>query len=169
MAEVKNYEDLMKKIEDIKKEGKIDLSVDEDLSIAIMNLISLEEHFFFTAEKTGKDEYYKLLETIREMRKEFLGMMIKQYEGEVWCISKHLLATSMRLMEVGTKMQSHGQPDLAKNMFHKSYELFKLFFSLRLNLITIPDIKRENDKKNNPDKAWTKEEIMNQLLDCCKE
>ncbi len=169
MVEVKNYEDLMKKINDIKKEGKIDLSVDEDLSIAIMNLISLEEHFFFTAEKTGKEEYYKLLETIREMRKEFLGMMIKQYEGEVWCISKHLLATSMRLMEVGTKMQSRGQPDLAKNMFHKSYELFKLFFSLRLNLITIPDIKMEITKKNNPAKPWTKEEIMNQLLDCCKE
>lgn len=168
MAEVKGYQDLMKKIEDIKKEGKIDLSVDEDLSIAIMNLISLEEHFFFTAEKTGKDEYYKLLETIREMRKEFLGMMIKQYEGEVWCISKHLLAASMRLMEVGTKMQSHGQPDLAKNMFHKSYELFKLFFSLRFNLITIPDIKREN-RKDDSNTPWTKEEIMDQLLDCCKE
>lgn len=168
MAEVKDYQDLMRKINDIKKDGKLDLSVDEDLSIAIMNLISLEEHFFFTAEKTGKDEYYKLLETIREMRKEFLGMMIKQYEGEVWCISKHLLAVSMRLMEVGTKMQSHGQPDLAKNMFHKSYELFKLFFSLRLNLITIPDIKRES-RKDDPNILWTKEEIMNQLLDCCKE
>ncbi|MBI5071461.1 hypothetical protein HZB93_01005 [Candidatus Falkowbacteria bacterium] len=169
MAEVKDYQDLMKKINDIKKEGKIDLSVDEDLSIAIMNLVSLEEHFFFTAEKTGKEEYYKFLETIREMRKEFLGMMIKQYEGEVWCISKHLLAASMRLMEVGTKMQSHGQPDLSKNMFHKSYELFKLFFSLRLNLIRLPEIKKEDVQKIDLDKPWTKEEILNKLLDCCKE
>lgn len=168
MTEVKDYQNLMKKINDIKKEGKIDLSVDEDLSIAIMNLISLEEHFFFTAEKTGKDEYYKMLEIIREMRKEFLGMMIKKYEGEVWCISKHLLAASMRLMEVGTKLQTRGESDSAKNMFHKSYELFKLFFSLRINSETISSIKRE-EAEFDPAKAWTREEIMEKLLDCCKE
>jgi hypothetical protein len=38
------------------------------------------------------------------MRKELLAKIIKEYEGENWCISKHLLASSMRLMEVGTKM-----------------------------------------------------------------
>ena len=119
--------------------------------------------------KTGKDEYFNLLETIREMRKQLLGMMIKQTEGEVWCISKHLLAASMRLMEVGTKMQSRKQLDSAKDMFKKSYELFSLFFAIRLKLVDLPDIKRENLDENNLDKPWTKDKIMTELLDCCKE
>ncbi|KKR48787.1 MAG: hypothetical protein UT86_C0003G0116 [Candidatus Magasanikbacteria bacterium GW2011_GWC2_40_17] len=164
-----NYDELIKKVNKLKEEGEVDLSVEEDLSIAIMNLISLEEHFFFTAEKTGKDEYFNLLETIREMRKQLLGMMIKQTEGEVWCISKHLLAASMRLMEVGTKMQSRKQLDSAKDMFKKSYELFSLFFAIRLKLVDLPDIKRENLDENNLDKPWTKDKIMTELLDCCKE
>ena len=107
MAKINNYDELIKKVNKLKEDGGIDLSMEEDLSIAVMNLIGLEEHLFFTAEKTGKDEYFDLLETVRETRKQLLGKMIKQTEGEVWCISKHLLAASMRLFEVGTKMQSN--------------------------------------------------------------
>ena len=37
-----------------KVKGKeFDLSKQEDLSIALMNLISLEEHFYFSSMKTG--------------------------------------------------------------------------------------------------------------------
>ncbi|MCX6759905.1 MAG: hypothetical protein NTW46_00995, partial [Candidatus Nealsonbacteria bacterium] len=93
----KEIESLINKVEQSKR-GGLDLSSDEDLSLAIMNLISIEEHFFFTGAKTGKDEYFDLLNTAREMRKELLRKIIKDYEGEVWCISKHLLAASMRLM-----------------------------------------------------------------------
>lgn len=52
---------LLEKVEKLKKEHKLDLSSGEDLSIAIMNLVSLEEHFFFTGAKTGKEKYYDLL------------------------------------------------------------------------------------------------------------
>ena len=167
MTDIKNYEELIKKVNELKA-GGIDLSMEEDLSIAIMNLVSLEEHFFFTAAKTGKDEYYNLLATVREMRKQLLGMMIKQTEGEVWCISKHLLAAAMRLIEVGTKLQGSKQIAEAKDMFKKAYELFSLFFAIRLKLVEIPDLKRENQAVAK-DQPWTKEEIMNRLLDCCKE
>ena len=168
MKKINNYDELIKKVNQMKAKGQVDLSMEEDLSIAIMNLISLEEHFFFTAEKTGKDEYLKLLGVVREMRKELLGKMIQKYEGEVWCISKHLLAASMRLMEVGTKMQFTGKTDEAKDMFKKSYELFNLFFAIRLKMVDISDID-DKDKMDNGDKPWTKEEIMKRLLDCCKE
>ncbi len=77
--------DLIKKVAESKK-GELDLSSDEDLSIAIMNLISIEEHFFFTGAKTGKPEYFDLLDKAREMRKELLKRIIKDYEGEVWCL-----------------------------------------------------------------------------------
>lgn len=168
MPGINNYDELLTKVNALKAGGGVDLSMEEDLSIAIMNLVSLEEHFFFTAAKTGKDEYYKLLETVREMRKQLLGMMIKQTEGEVWCISKHLLAASMRLIEVGTKLQGSKRIDEAKGMFKKAYELFSLFFAIRLKLVQLSDLKRESQAAS-PAQPWTKEEIMNQLLDCCKE
>ncbi|MEK7618509.1 MAG: hypothetical protein AAB410_05190, partial [Patescibacteria group bacterium] len=106
MANIINQEELIKRVNELKASGSFDLSTEEDLSLAIMNLVSLEEHFFFTGEKTGKGEYFDLLNSTREIRKTLLAKMIDQHEGETWCISKHLLAATMRLMEVGTKLQS---------------------------------------------------------------
>ena len=100
---IKNLNEFIQKVDEMKKQEKMDLSSDQDLSIAIMNLVSIEEHFFFTGAKLGKPEYYDMIKDVREMRKELFKKIIKEYEGEVWCISKHLLAASMRLMEVGTK------------------------------------------------------------------
>lgn len=106
MSKEKQMSKLLEKVAKLKKEHKLDLSSGEDLSIAIMNLISLEEHFFFTGAKTNKSKYYDMLQTVREMRKDLLKKIVKDAEGEEWCISKHLLATSMRLIEVGTKYYS---------------------------------------------------------------
>lgn len=145
MEQDKKIEEFVKKINDSKR-GQLDLSSDEDLSIAVMNLISIEEHFFFTAEKTGKDEYFDLLRQTREMRKDLLKKLIKDYEGEVWCISKHLLAASMRLMEVGTKQMGIGNKEEAKDLFGKSYELYSLFWALNLKMINIGEIKNIADE-----------------------
>lgn len=74
-------DDFLKKLDKL-KDNKLDLSSDEDLSIAVMNLISIEEHFYFTAEKTGKSDYFDMLAEIRELRKNLLKQLIKQYEGD---------------------------------------------------------------------------------------
>jgi len=65
----------LKKIEEVKK-GEIDLSRDEDLSIAIMNLISLEEHFYFTAMKTNNKKYLEMLNSVRNLRKENMKKIV---------------------------------------------------------------------------------------------
>jgi len=135
MVDEKKINDFMRKVESVIKEKKLDLSSDEDLSIGIMNLISIEEHLFFTANKTGKDKYYAMLKEVREMRKELLKKIVKDYEGEVWCISKHLLAASMRLMEVGVKQLGKGNVKEAKSLFEKSYNLYSMFWGINLNLI----------------------------------
>lgn len=129
------------------KKGKLDLSSDEDLSIAVMNLISIEEHFFFTGVKTGKSDYYDLLAATREIRKDLLGKLIKEYEGEVWCISKHLLAASMRLMEVGTKQLGQGNKAEAEDLFSKAYDLYSLFWGVNLKLINLDGVKEIADDK----------------------
>jgi hypothetical protein len=55
-----DFNSIVKKVKEAMIEEKVDLSKDEDLSIAVMNLIALEEHFFFSAEKTKKNEYFDL-------------------------------------------------------------------------------------------------------------
>ena len=135
--EKEKFEKLIKKVEVMKKSGSVDLSTEEDLSLAVMNLISLEEHFFFTGEKTGKSEYFDFMDEIRTLRKELLAKMIDKHEGETWCISKHLLATTMRLMEVGTKLYSDGKKEEAKEIFDKSYKTYSLFWAVRLKLLDV--------------------------------
>ena len=113
----------------------MDLSADADLSIGIMNLIALEGHLFFTAEETDKDEYFDLLREVRKMRIELLKKIIKEYEGEVWCISKHLLSASIRLMETGTKLLEEDKIEEAKSLFKKSYRLYQLFWQINSRTI----------------------------------
>jgi hypothetical protein len=129
----------------MKKLNPKDLSSDQDLSIAIMNLISIEEHLVFSGAKTGKTSFYDLINEIREMRKNLLQKIIKAYEGEVWCISKHLLAASMRIMEVGTKQLSMGNTKDAYDLFDKSYELYCLFWGLNMNAINLKDVEWVKD------------------------
>jgi hypothetical protein len=189
----KKIDEFIKKVQ-AGKAGELDLSSDEDLSIAIMNLISIEEHFFFTGAKTGKSEYFDLLNTVREMRKELLKKIIKEYEGEVWCISKHLLSASMRLMEVGTKAQTKGNKEEAENMFKKAYQLYSLFWGINLKLINIGEVKKidasqidKNDDKQNLNKHIAESkpasvesgqdkgllgklgDMVKHVVDCCKE
>ena len=45
-------QEMIEKVDASKKVNPLDLSSDQDLSIALMNLISLEEHFFFSGAKT---------------------------------------------------------------------------------------------------------------------
>jgi len=163
--EQSKFSELLKKIERMKKSGEVDLSMDEDLSIAVMNLISLEEHFFFTGVKTSKDSYLNLLSQVREVRKSLLKKLINKHEGETWCISKHLLGTTMRLIEVGTKLYSDGKKDEAKEIYGKAHEIYSLFWALRLKLIDIAGLKTVAAKEQ----PWALKDIMDKLVDCCDE
>jgi hypothetical protein len=159
------FEALLRRIDSLKEAKAIDLSTEEDLSIAVMNLVSLEEHFFFTGVKTEKPHYFDLLQEVRSLRKELLGKLIDRHEGETWCIAKHLLATTMRLIEVGTKLHSDGKPDEAKAMFERARKTYALFWGLRLKLIDTAGFK----KVAAAEKPWTLQDIVDKLVDCCDE
>jgi tetratricopeptide (TPR) repeat protein len=167
-------EKLIKKVKESKK-SQLDLSADEDLSVALMNLISIEEHFFFTGVKTGKGEYFDLLNRVRDMRKELLKKIVKDYEGEVWCISKHLLAASMRLIEVGTKYLSEGKKEEAQDLFNKAYELWSLFWGINLKIIDIGEVKKIDENQLNihdkeKDSFMEKlKKVIKKAIDCCIE
>lgn len=196
--EKEEFSNIINKIQELKNgKNPLDLSSKEDLAVGIMNLISMEEHFFFTYNKTKDEKYLDLLNQTREIRKNLLKEIVKNPQGEVWCISKHLLATTMRLMEVGTKKLSDGEIDKAKDLFDKSYFFWNLFWGLNLGIINIKDIDNpdENLKQSKPQKEETqtaKDEEINllsddnsqnkklsvfsklgkmieEILDCCKE
>lgn len=165
MITKQQFDALLEKVERMKQSGSVDLSTEEDLSIAIMNLISLEEHFYFTGVKTKKSEYFDLLDEVRNMRKELLAKMMDKNEGETWCISKHLLATTMRLIEVGTKLNSDGKKPEAQEMFARAHKTYSIFWALRLKLIDTSGFKTMAAGE----KPWTFQDIVDKLVDCCDE
>lgn len=143
MKKKMSLEEMVQKMDDAKKVNPLDLSSDQDLSIALMNLVSLEEHFFFSGAKTKKPGFYDLINVVRNMRKELMERIVdkNKHEGaEVWCISKHLLAASMRLYEVGTKALGAGNKKDAYKMFDKAYELYSLFWGLNMNMIDLTGV-----------------------------
>jgi uncharacterized protein YpbB len=182
VATTKKIQSLLDKVEKATAKHKIDLSSGEDLSIGIMNLISIEEHLFFTAQKTGKPQYLELLNEVRLMRTELLKEIIKDYEGEVWCISKHLLAATMRLIEVGTKELKKGDKKKAWYLFEKAYKLYSLFWGINLDIVHIEEVKKnkiedpvidlidEQGKKKGSASVFDKlGSIIKKAVDCCKE
>lgn len=177
---IKNYKNLLDKVEEVTKQKELDLSSGEDLSIGIMNLISIEEHLFYTSQKTKDKKYLDILNEVRVMRTELLKDIIKDYEGEVWCISKHLLSASMRLMEVGTKELKKNNKDKAWELFEKSYKLYSLFWGLNLGIVGGKDTKQtklekinftdETSKTKLSDSVFSKlGNLVQKAIDCCRE
>ena len=172
---IKNLNEFIEKADSMKKKDKMDLSSDQDLTIAIMNLVGIEEHFFFSGAKTGKTEYYDMIKDIREMRKDLLKRVIKEYEGEVWCISKHLLAASYRLMEVGTKQLGMGKKEDAYDLFDKAYNLYSLFWGLNMKLLNVGEIKKIDENAVNKEDEEKKGfmgklgSLVKKAIDCCIE
>lgn len=180
-----DIDQFMNKIKKMEKGEQLDLSSDQDLSIAIMNLISIEEHLFFSYGKTKDSSYLDLLTEVREMRKSALKRIIKDYEGEEWCIGKHLLASSMRFMEVGTKALTKEDQKEAKNMFDKAYQLYSLFWGMNLGLVKTSNLKQVSavdprkitliDEQAKPQKKASVSllaklgEVVKKAVDCCRE
>jgi len=112
------------------EQSRVDLTQNEDLSIAVINLISIEEHLAFSAMKTGKIEYLKVLNAVRKMRVKLMKTLVKNTEAELWCISKHLLSTTMRLMETSTKYLD-SDPQRALELEKNAFDVYRLFWFLQ--------------------------------------
>ena len=158
-------DNFVKTIHEIKEKNKLDLSVWEDLSIGLMNLVSLEEHAFFSYIKTNDKKFLDILENVREMRKELLKLIVKGDDGsEKWCMSKHFLASSMRMFEVGNRMLHEGKKDEADKFYRNSAELYAMFWKLNTDNI---GMKMKVDIKNDERKSIFSS--IKKLLECCKE
>ena len=154
-------ENFIKKINEVKEKNELDISIMEDLSIGLMNLISLEEHCFFSYAKTNDEKFLKMLDIVRELRKKLMLLIVKKDdERERWCMSKHFLGASMRLYEIGNRLFHEGKEKEAKDIYNDAAELYRLFFELNFGL---GNIKIKNNEKKGIFSS------MKKLLECCNE
>ena len=125
------------------------------------------EHFLFSFVKTSDEKFLEYLEETREMRKRLLGKIVKKDDdSEKWCISKHLLGTSMRMIEVGTKYLHDGKKKESKELFYDAFNLYSLFWAVNGFVdggISAGEKKVEEGRLSKISKALKK------MLDCCKE
>jgi len=157
-------DNFIRRINETKEKYSLDISAWEDLSIGLMNLVSLEEHCFFSYVRTQDDKFLKMLEAVRELRKKLLALIVKKDDdSEKWCMSKHLLASSMRLFEVGNRLLHEGKEKEAKEMYKDSAELYGLFWAL--------NVESKGKIKINEDSKETKGIFasIKKLLECCIE
>jgi len=157
-------ENFVKKVNEIKGKSSLDISGWEDLSIGLMNLVGLEEHCFFSYAKTNDEKFLEMLEIVREMRKKLLGLIVKKDDdSEKWCMSKHFLASSMRLYEVANRMLHEGKTDDAKQMYKDAAELYGLFWKLNA------DAKKEINLEKGSKEEKSIFASVKKLLSCCIE
>lgn len=105
-----------------------DVKSEEDLAMAAMNLIALEEHLFFTYQQTQDEKYLEKLNQARDARRALMKKLNCGGKGETWCASKHLLSATMRLFEVGNKYQIQGDMDAAKDCYAKARMTYDMFW-----------------------------------------
>jgi len=122
-------------------------------------LLPLKLHEFYRIFK----KFLDLLENVREIRKKLLALIVEKDESEKWCMSKHLLASSMRLFEVGNRLLHEGKEKEAKEMYKDSAELYGLFWAL--------NVESKGKIKINEDSKETKGIFasIKKLLECCIE
>ena len=53
--------------------------------------------------------------------------LIKNSEGELWCISKHLLGGAMRFLETGAKNLTENEKQEAIKFYKAAFDLYGLF------------------------------------------
>lgn len=118
-----------------KKVNPLDLSADQDLTIAVMNLIKLEKLLDGVDTSGG----YDMSGAIRDMRHRLMGRVVSDKNSEVWDVSFSLLGVAMDFMERG--LRECGTSAYA--FFDRAYEIYSLFWGLNMGMVTISDVKQE--------------------------
>ena len=111
---------LVKNADDAKKVNPLDLSSDQDLTVALMNLLAIEDEF----------------EYVRDVRQELMSRIVAR-NTNIWKESEKLLGAAMHLIDDGNKVTG----DAAYKLYNRAYELYSMFWGINMGLIKIDDIK----------------------------
>ena len=104
-----------------------DTSREVDIFGAVMNLSNLEEHLAFTIGETQNPEYLHIYNQVRKLRACLLQKITTNKDSEAWCMGKHIVAATQRLIEVASKSDEKEALEFMEN----AKELRELFFAIQ--------------------------------------
>ena len=124
-----NLNRMVENADNAKKVNPLDLSSDQDLTIAIMNLIKLEQLLGGAG--------YDAAGAIRDMRHKLMSRIITDRRSDLWRVSQELLGDTMDLIEKGM----HQLPDAAAyDSFDSAYEKYSLFWGVNMGLVDVSSV-----------------------------
>ena len=129
MAKIKDS-GLLKQVADAdmaKKVNPLDLSSDQDLTIALMNLIHISDFYALDGDM-GK--------ILNEMTDDLMSRIVDK-DGKKWDASRHLLAESMKLIADGNKAMDSGQKVAAYKFYDNAYEKYSLFWGINMGIVDL--------------------------------
>ena len=129
MFKKKSISKAVEKADSAKKVNPLDLSSDQDLTIALMNLAVLERNFDLSGE---------LMDCVRDVRHDLMKRIVAP-SSDKWGVTKYLLAESMQLMADGNRALDAAKNKDAYMLYNRSYELYSLFWGINMGLISIKD------------------------------
>lgn len=110
-----------------KKVNPLDLSSDQDLTIAIMNLIAIED-------MCGG----KLSDMVCAMRQNLMRRVVNKADD--MDVTVALLGGAMRRMGAGNRAMDCGDTALAYRMYDDAYGLYSLFWGVVMGMVSGADI-----------------------------
>lgn len=120
--------DTVAKLDANKKVNPRDLSSDQDLTIALMNMIAVEELCPDT----------NIGNMVADLRAKMMQHVVRN--NRFMLISHELLSKSMQLMTDGINALKNENTKQAYELFDKSYEFYVLFWGVNMELISPNDI-----------------------------
>lgn len=113
-----------------KKVNLLDLSADQDLSIALMNMMAVEKY----AADFGCAEIYSHINMVRQ------GLLKRILRDRtIFDIAERILLASVLQLNAAVRFQDAGDMDSAYAGFNMAYELYSVFWGLNMKMITIED------------------------------
>lgn len=113
----KNLKHMVECTDASKKVNPLDLSSDQDLTIALMNLIAIEE-----IAPNGQ-----IGQMVGEMREHLMGRMTQ--DTEIMVRGYELLAQAVHAMEDAARAQQDGDNVTAYKLYDASYEAYVLYLA----------------------------------------
>ena len=132
MFKKKSISKAVEKADSAKKANPLDLSSDQDLTIALMNLAVLERNFGLSGE---------LMDVVSDIRQDLMKKIVAP-SSDKWEVTKYLLAESMQLMVDGNRALDAGKNKDAYALYNRSYELYSLFWGINMGLISVSDAEK---------------------------
>lgn len=113
----------VEQIDDQKKVNPLDLSSDQDLTVALMNLIAVED--MVNAGALG--------DMVRDVREKLMRPIVRDMDNAE--MLRDLLGGAMRMMQDGCDLLANGKQSAAYDAFNRSYELYSVFWGLNMGMV----------------------------------